>query len=173
MTSSPNSSSDIPNGVDSVGTALADVAERSFFAFADACDRAAFDEAVAALPEPHWQVAVLSFSGDPSGTMCCAVPAALTAQLFDSFTGRSPEEPEPSAVLVNDLLGEFLNMVCGAWLSHVPSSTVFELSRPTVASMPNGWNPWCTLAPTEFASWATIDGMPVMVLVHLEEGNLR
>jgi len=143
--------------------ALADVAERSFFAMAEPCERGAFDELAAAVSQ--WHVSIVSFRGELSGTMSCAIPAALGTQFYDAFTGRADDEPAPTASLMADLIGELANMVCGAWLTRVAQAQPFVLGQPKVVDMPEGWRPWTASSAHEFEVAASIDGQPVIILV--------
>src|SRR5262249_32146896 len=144
--------------------ALTDVAERSFFAMAEPCDRATFDDR--ALAVDAWRVAVVSFRGDVCGTMQCALTSPLGESLFDAFTGRGADEPAPRGELTADLIGEFANMVCGAWLTRLTHATPFVLGQPRVVEMPEGWRPWLASPPHELEVTATIDDQPVALQVH-------
>jgi hypothetical protein len=148
---------------DALAASLTGVSERCFFAMAEGCDRVAFDELAVAVT--GWQVAAVTFSGQVRGVMRCALPAGLGGLLFDAFAGRSGDEPEPEPSMMADLLGEFSNMVCGAWLTSLAMQQPFELGRPEVAQMPESWRPmWPSAGCLEVA--AAIEGLPV--LIHVE-----
>lgn len=122
---------DHPDVATAMFVAVRSVAERSFFAVAEPRDSSAFG----ALAEtvPRWLVAKVRFENGPmKGTLSCTLPEHLAHSLFDAFTGRDPAEPAPARDLVLDLMGEFSNMVCGVWLTHVASRHTFTLSHPTV-----------------------------------------
>lgn len=110
--------------VDAVGT----VAERSFFAFVDACDDPGdYDDG------REWVVARVTFDDGPvSGSLACTVRSDLAQVLFDSFSGRHPASPLPPRHELDDLVGEFSNMVCGTWLTRCASNRAFRLSPPKV-----------------------------------------
>jgi hypothetical protein len=111
--------------------AVRTVAEQSFFAVAEPSDDRSFS--VAAVQVPRWLVATVGFEqGLLSGTVSCTLPEHLAGGLFDAFTGRDPGDPEPTTALVHDLVGEFSNMVCGAWLTRVESGRTFTLGHPSV-----------------------------------------
>ena len=111
-----------------IRAAVVAVAEQSFFAMVDDCaDPARFDVT------PAWFVSVVRFyDSAASGSLACWVPPDLAHTLFDSFSGRDPQEPPPAPHQVDDLIGEFSNMVCGDWLSRAVSERAFHLSTPLV-----------------------------------------
>jgi hypothetical protein len=118
-----------------VFSAVADVAERSFFAMVDPCDDTRFAE----LAEPHtdWLVATVRFEERTcAGAVSCRLPNALADRLFDAFSGRDADEPAPDQDEVRDLVGEFTNMVCGAWLTRAANDRTFSLSKPIVGTKP-------------------------------------
>jgi hypothetical protein len=110
--------------VDAVGI----VAERSFFAFVDPC-QPPIDEG----DGREWFVARIRFDdGAVSGTLACTLRSDLAQLLFDAFSGRDPASPLPPRHQLDDLIGEFSNMVCGTWLSRCAGDRLFRLGRPTV-----------------------------------------
>jgi Chemotaxis phosphatase CheX len=120
-----------PETGDAIFAALRTVAERSFFASAERCDEASFEALAAGVPA--WLVASVRFAeGESAGVMACSLPGALAERLFHAFTGRDPSEPPPAWEDVHDLVGEFANMVCGAWLSRSVSGRTFALGQPGV-----------------------------------------
>ena len=120
-----------PETGDAVFAALRTVAERSFFAAAERCDEAAFDALAATVPA--WLVSSVRFEeGESAGSMSCSLPDALAERLFHAFTGRDPSEAPPAWADVHDLVGEFANMVCGAWLSGSAGGRTFTLGQPGV-----------------------------------------
>ncbi len=122
-----------PETSDAILTALRAVAERSFFAEVEPCDDRAFGRLTSGVS--GWLVATVRFEeGTTIGALSCRMPEALGTALFDAFTGRDPSAPEPAREDVLDLIGEFANMVCGAWLSHSAAAWTFRLSPPTVES---------------------------------------
>jgi CheY-specific phosphatase CheX len=111
--------------VDAVGI----VAERSFFAFVDACDppRIYDDE------DREWLVATVRFEDGPvAGRLECSLRADLAQVLFDAFSGRHPSSPLPPEHELDDLIGEFSNMICGTWLTRCASQRAFNISPPVV-----------------------------------------
>jgi hypothetical protein len=110
--------------VDAVGV----VAERSFFAFVDPCHPPIDDD-----DGREWCVASVRFDdGVVSGTLACTLRSDLAHVLFDAFSGRDPASPLPPRHLVDDLVGEFSNMVCGTWLTRCGSERLFRLGRPVI-----------------------------------------
>ena len=148
-----------PDGEDAIRSAIADVAERSFFATADPCDEARLAEL--ASPHDRWLVATVRFDEGPcAGEVSCRLPGSLADRLFDAFSGREPEEPAPDPDQLFDLVGEFANMICGAWLTRAASHQSFSLSKPVVTSCPGG----CTRAEAARPGLAmAIDDLPFVI----------
>ncbi|HEX6161972.1 MAG TPA: chemotaxis protein CheX [Vicinamibacterales bacterium] len=124
-----------PPVLDANGAAIRDavsaVAGQSFFAMVEDAVHPA-----AAASRPLWLFSVVRFdNGDTTGSLVCWLPPGLAHALFDSFSGRDPSEPPPAAHLINDLVGEFLNMVCGDWLCR-SRGRAFQLSPPIVVRAP-------------------------------------
>jgi CheY-specific phosphatase CheX len=116
-----------------IRAAVTAVAERSFYAFVDGCDDPAGDASASTL----WLASIVRFNGaGASGTMACWLPPELALTLFDSFSGRAPEDTPPLPEQVDDLVGEFSNMVCGDWLTRYASEHAFQLSPPLVVRAP-------------------------------------
>ena len=110
--------------------AIASVAERSFFADVQTCDRARFEEVAGT---GAWLVATVHFrEGACAGALSCTVPHDLARSLLDAFTGRDPLDPEPDREALFDLVGELSNMICGTWLTRMATAQAFTLSRPVV-----------------------------------------
>ena len=129
----------IGGGADAVLSAVTDVAERSFYAMAEACDGERFAELAAA--NRQWLTAQVRFvEHDCAGAVTCRLPMALAERLFDAFSGRDPEDPAAPLSEVHDLVGEFANMICGSWLTRTANERTFALSRPMVIDeeMPAG-----------------------------------
>jgi|SRR4051812_22181894 CheY-specific phosphatase CheX len=123
-----------PDTASAMFEAVRSVAEQSFFAVAEPGDERSFAAQAAAVPS--WLVATVRFEqGTLQGSVACTMPTTLARGLFDAFAGRDPSEPEPGLELVHDLVGEFSNMVCGAWLTRVASSRTFTLHHPSVESV--------------------------------------
>jgi hypothetical protein len=111
-----------------IRAAVAAVAEQSFFALVDDCGEPDLDTSAA-----PWLVSVVRFDdGVASGSLACWLPPELAQTLFDSFSGRDPSEPAPAAHQIDDLVGEFSNMVCGDWLGRLHGQRSFQLSPPLV-----------------------------------------
>ena len=112
-----------------IAYAVSTVAERSFFACVERCDQPDLDEI-----ETDWLVATVNFDDGPvCGSLACALPTDLALRLFDAFSGRHPAAPLPPRDQVDDLVGEFSNMVCGAWLTRCDTRRVYALRRPVVS----------------------------------------
>jgi hypothetical protein len=145
-----------PDAASAMFEAIRSVAEQSFFAVAEPGDERSFH--AGAEQVPRWLVATVRFEQGPlAGSVSCTLPEKLVQGLFDAFTGRDPSDPPPSLDQIHDLVGEFSNMVCGAWLTRVASSQTFTLSHPLVEP---------AAAPHETGDLrllAAIDDLPVAV----------
>jgi hypothetical protein len=111
-----------------IPAAVGTVAERSFFAFVcDGEDPEYYDSV------PEWFIASIKFDDGPvAGEMVCTLPCDLALLLYDAFSGRDPATALPPRHEVDDLVGEFTNMVCGTWLTRCATDRAFRLSRPVV-----------------------------------------
>jgi hypothetical protein len=101
-------------------------------------------------PDPprlsEWVNASLTFTGSPfSGTMEVILPVRLARQLVASLLGLSQEVELHQVELLEhqvfDGIGEFANMICGAWLTDLSGSQAFNLEPPQVGRMPFDWSP--------------------------------
>ena len=156
-----------PETSDAILTALRAVAERSFFADVEPCDDRTFGRLTAGVSS--WLVATVRFQeGTTTGALSCRLPDALATALFDAFTGRDPSAPEPARADVLDLIGEFANMVCGAWLSHSAAAWTFRLSPPTV-------EPALEPGPTDLLQlmFVTVNDHPLAITVRLLQPGSR
>lgn len=114
-----------------IAIAVSTVAERCFFACVDRCDEPDLDDGAA-----EWLVATVRFDDGPvHGSLSCSLPADLALWLFDAFSGRDPVTPMPPRHQVDDLVGEFSNMVCGHWLTRCEAHRVFKLDPPVVSRL--------------------------------------
>jgi hypothetical protein len=93
-----------------------------------------------------WVNASLTFTGSAlSGTMEVLLPVRLARQLVASLLGLSQEielhQVELLEHQVFDGIGEFANMICGAWLTDLSGSQAFNLAPPEVSRLPFDWSP--------------------------------
>ena len=111
-----------------IADAVSAVAEQSFFALVDMSGPPRLDES-----GDRWLMSTVRFDdGVVTGSLACWMPTALAHVLYDAFSGRDPAEAAPPADQVDDLVGEFSNMVCGDWLSRMVGQRAFHLSPPHV-----------------------------------------
>jgi CheY-specific phosphatase CheX len=75
--------------------------------------------------------ASVTFEGSFSGAVTCRMPRALAHELTAAFIG---EEVPSDGEVVDDLAGEFANMVCGRWLTDVAPHSLFRVDQPVVVS---------------------------------------
>jgi len=68
------------------------------------------------------------------------LPERLGIWLVVSLLGLPPDATLKDNQLL-DGVGEFANMVCGAWLSKANETASFTLDVPKVSRMPAGWMP--------------------------------
>jgi len=138
-----------------IAGAVSTVAERSFFACVDRTD-APDAEGV----QGEWLAATVRFDDGPVwGSLACVLPADLALSLFDAFSGRDPAAQLPRADQLDDLIGEFSNMVCGTWLTRCEAHRVFRLSPPAVTR---------TMQPGEpdegrHREWLMLNNRPVAI----------
>jgi hypothetical protein len=138
-----------PDSEAALVAAVGDVADRSFFAYAEPCEAGRFAELVDGTE--RWYSATIAFEESGfDGSVRCLVPEDAAAMMFDSFTGRSSDDPAPPPADVADLMGELANMVCGAWLTRAATDQTFSLTTlPVVLSRacaPSGGESWTTFA---------------------------
>jgi CheY-specific phosphatase CheX len=129
--------------------ALAFVAEMSFFAMVDPVpdDVPVVDGSIVS--------ACVTFEGSFSGSLTCRMPRALAHELTAAFTG---EEVPSDGAAVDDLAGEFANMVCGRWLTDVAPQSLFRLDHPVVVPVS---------APSRTPS-GLLNGQPIWVELKVE-----
>jgi hypothetical protein len=130
--------------------AVVRVAERSLYAFAEHVP----DTLMPATVDGGWHVASLQFRGPFSGRVSMAVPAQLSRQLCAAFLGDDVEDE----AAVRDLVGEFVNMTCGSWLTSCEQHQCFDLTHPEVTA--SGVAPRCDLA-------FVINDMPVVLTMDM------
>jgi hypothetical protein len=140
-----------------IAVAVSTVAERSFFACVDRCDRPDLDEMAG-----EWLVATVDFDDGPvCGSLACVLPTDVALRLFDAFSGRHPAMPLPPRHQIDDLVGEFSNMVCGAFLTNCDTHRVFRLKPPVVSRVDR---------PDDDESrreWLAINNRPVAIDWHI------
>jgi len=132
---------------DTLQAALIEVGENAYFVFVEPCDAGAFatlaeQERERGSHEPRlgWLMASVRFTGAFSGSVEIVLPERLGHWLVTSLLGMTPEDELPETQMF-DGVGEFANMVCGAWLSRVGDQALFELKVPAVTRMAREWSP--------------------------------
>ena len=148
---------------DALYVALLHVCERSFFAFVEVCDPLQFAVLVGkahsqpplqhvdsldalAAQLPRWLKASVAFDGNSSsGAIEIVLPERLARWLVASLLGITTEVDLGQLELLDrqvfDGTGEFVNMVCGAWLTDRKGSEAFSLAPPAVTRLTSGWSP--------------------------------
>ena len=125
--------------------AFTDVCENSFFALVEPCSPERFavlvkDVAVARPGSAEWIKSSVGFTGAFAGAVEMALPAQLAETLVTQLLGEEIECAMPEHWMF-DGVGEFANMVCGAWLTTMGSTQAFELRPPAVTRMNAEWSP--------------------------------
>lgn len=117
---------------DALEQAVVDVAEQSFCGFAERCTPALFAELLERTGDEAsvWLRATLGFAGPFGGTLMVELPEALAGELLSACLGMDPDPEDPSLPGVTDAVGEFTNMVCGAWLTRSHGEEKFDLQPP-------------------------------------------
>lgn len=118
-------------------SAIVNVAQESYFSFAERCDAGQFDAALeavgdpAANPAPRWLRADVDFDGAFAGTVAVTLPYPLATDMAAALSGAMPGDDVPESDVL-DSTGEFANMVCGVWLTHTCARRRFDLQPPHV-----------------------------------------
>jgi CheY-specific phosphatase CheX len=150
---------------DALQTALIEVSENAYFVFVEPADDAQFADAVGLVKDPWLKVSV-GFEGTFTGAVEIAMPEPLGMWLVTSLLGMHGHE-----TLVElqefDGVGEFANMVCGAWLSRLSDDSLFELRSPAVTRMTAGWSPIAETRGRQalICRMVTINDLPMRVLI--------
>ena len=149
MVSSTNSCAPVQPLTDpaSIEQALMNVAERSFFAFAEPADLSLADALTADGPA---MIASVSFTGPTSGSLAVTMSVSLIRELAQAFSGDPDQEFTPADLI--DMAGEFANMVTGSWLTATEPNAIFNLTMPDVRDI-------ATAAPV--SRMMQINGQPV------------
>ena len=109
--------------------AIVQVAEHSFFTYAEPCGAAEVEERLPA--DMRWLCAAIGFEGTHRrGRLEIAMPLSLARELAAGFGGCEP--PELTDAMVIDATGELSNMVCGVWLTRTSPHAAFALDAPIV-----------------------------------------
>lgn len=172
--SSLRSSAPVDRRETTIVDACVRVAEVSFYAYAEPCDATRLAELDATLHaqtggRPDWLRVFVGFSGDCHGHLTLDVPAIAAEELVAAFLGLAGGRLTADATA--DGLGEFANMVCGAFLTDAGARLDFALTRPDVVREPAGWSPIAALAAAgrEGTAYAlAINDWPMVLRVDLE-----
>jgi CheY-specific phosphatase CheX len=150
---------------DALQQALIEVSENAFFVFVEPANAAQF-AAAADQVTTAWLKVSVTFAGAFSGSVEIALPEALGGWLVTSLLGMDTEQT-PAESQMFDGVGEFANMVCGAWLSKLSDKAMFELRVPAVTRMSQGWNPVAeTRGREELACrMVMLNDLPMRVLI--------
>jgi CheY-specific phosphatase CheX len=150
---------------DALQTALIEVSENAYFVFVEPADHAQFADAVS-LVRDNWLKVAVSFEGSFAGAVEVTMPEPLGMWLVTSLLGMQVHETLEEAQQF-DGVGEFANMVCGAWLSRLSDDCLFELRVPAVTRMTAGWTPLAeTNARQELiCRMVTINELPMRILI--------
>jgi CheY-specific phosphatase CheX len=138
--------------------AITNICETSFFAMAEPPS----PELLASLPSHEaWYQGDVTFRGPFDGRVRVALPVALAEEMFAAFLGCD-EDDDANPAEIQDVVGEFTNMVCGTWLTGLNEADVFALEHPTV----NTAHAPVMLEPMVLA----VNDMPVVIGVDIEAG---
>jgi hypothetical protein len=140
--------------------ALTIVAEESFFAMVDPVPEDPTDLLSVSSDRPSLVSARVTFDGGFAGALCCTMPRALAHELTAAFSGTAPEEISIADPAVDDLAGEFANMVCGRWLTDIAPTQLFSLAHPSVEPLVS---PRAGAVPT-----GLLNGQPVWIEASLQ-----
>ena len=151
-------------------SAVIEVCENAYFVFVEPCDAPQFATLVEEVraekgrgPSGRWLNASVAFHGASTGQVEVVLPERLGTWLVVSLLGLPADATLKENQLV-DGVGEFANMVCGAWLSKANESASFTLDVPKVTRMPPGWAPASTpQADEEAYRTVVVNEMPLEV----------
>jgi hypothetical protein len=134
---------------DALDRALTMVAEESFFAMVDPVP-----DDMPTVDGPMLSARV-TFGGAFAGALKCQMPRELAQELTAAFTGEEAAADGPG---VDDLAGEFANMVCGRLLTDVAPQSLFNLEHPVVVPVS---------APSSAPS-GLLNGQPIWIELTIE-----
>jgi hypothetical protein len=161
--------------------AFVEVCENSFFAFVEPCTPERFTALIAqtadarlaagiAPTQSEWLRASVGFTGTFSGAVEVALPEPLARSLVGALLGEELDCEMPEHWMF-DGVGEFANMVCGAWLTALSDSQAFALRAPAVTRMIAGWSPAADLAGDDERSHRlVINDYPVRIRFRASAG---
>lgn len=167
---------------DALRSALVEVAENSFFAFAVPTDPeqfvdlvrnpVSFDPDQPAAPS-RWISTTVSFKGAFAGCVEVVTTEALSRQLLSAFCGFGPDD-ELQAAQVTDSAGEFGNQVCGTWLTRACQRRRYDLEPPRVDWRPSDWQPLdaSPSTPNDGDVLVCLNDSPVRLRVHFDVDSL-
>jgi hypothetical protein len=119
----------IPEMVEHLGPALAEVLETMFFTYVlDAPDFGGIPAGTPAISSR------LNFRGTPSGVFEIAIPVDAARTLAAGFLGE--DETELCGREIGEVICELANMLCGSFLSRIGALSTYELSHPEVVEAP-------------------------------------
>lgn len=151
-------------------SAVIEVCEHAYFVFVEPCDAPQFAALVEEVraekgrgPSGRWLNASVAFHGASTGQVEVVLPERLGTWLVVSLLGLPADATLKDHQLL-DGVGEFANMVCGAWLSKANETASFTLEMPKVTRMPAGWAPGSTPQGDEQAyRTVVVNEMPLEV----------
>ena len=172
---------------DALYVALLHVCERSFFAFVETCDRLQFAVLVGktqsqpplqdvdaldamAAQLPRWLKASVAFDGNSSsGAIEIVLPERLGRWLVASLLGITTEVDLGQVELLDrqvfDGTGEFVNMVCGAWLTDRSGSEAFSLGSPAVTRLAADWSPLEESSSEPQGLRVSVNDLPLQIFI--------
>lgn len=172
---------------DALYVALVEVCEKSFFAFVESCDATRFTalvnqvvtDATASEDGAHeaqtaasleWLKASVAFDGTLlKGVVEVCLPKRLAYWLVASLLGISREVELREVQLVDDQvfdgIGEFANMLCGAWLTDLRGNPAFGLGSPTVTRLPLDWSPVADFTPEHGGHRLCVNELPMQIQI--------
>ena len=150
-------------------SAVIEVCENAYFVFVEACDAPQFATLVEQIKAEkgrgaagRWLNASVAFRGATSGQIEVVMPERLGTWLVVSLLGL-PADATLKEIELVDGVGEFANMVCGAWLSKAMETASFLLDVPTVTRMPAGWSPEASPQGDQAYRTVVVNEMPLEV----------
>ena len=150
------------NVQDQLCSTFMDVVEKLTFMFGEVVPKEEVDS-----PETPFTLAAMSFTGAVVGTLEVAVPTEITAEIAANILGLEPEDIESEAMM-NDALGEMLNVVCGHVIMTLAGTDAnFVLNSPQTS--PVEQNKYDEMMTSDDYASLMLDDSPIFLGLKLED----
>ncbi len=146
---------------DQLCSTFTQVVEQLTFMFGETVPKEEVDS-----PGTLFTLASMSFTGDLVGVLEVAVPTEITAEIAANILGLEPEEIESEAMM-NDALGEMLNVVCGHVIMAMAGTDAnFSLNSPVTTYVDDA--KYTEMMTSEDYAGLLLDDNPIFLGLKLE-----